>query len=210
MYAIHARIFQSLCKKNLLFHGIFGKSTRIRRGRPASGPRCDIRGSCAPDMPESCPAPYWEFRDEGTVDDLPPVRVALRLHRPSVGAGPGRTAGSRSHELRTGGRRGLPRGRPRRPRESAQGRSGEDLPGLRRRPRDHPAALLRPCSWRIRPISTSLVRGPQPRMRSPRASSTGSCTSLAARRSPRISIVNSAPPSISSTGTKPSAMLFSL
>ena len=37
-----------------------------------------------------------------------------------------------------------------------------------------------------------------------------STASLAARRSPRISMVNSVPPSIISTGTKPSATLFPL
>ena len=80
-------------------------------------------------------------------------------------------------------------------------------------------SVQRPCESRRRaalpadPIS-GIARGArrrrQPRMRSPRGSSTGSRTSVARRRSPRISIANSVPPPIISNGTKPSATLFAL
>ena len=98
-------------------------------------------------------------------------------------------------------------------------------PGLRRSPlserktasggvydrQESPGPGRRPIEATSRsPGQTAPAPGTHPRRRSPLGSSTGSPTSLAGRRFPRISIVNPAPTAALSTGTKPRATLFPL
>ena len=121
------------------------------------------------------------------------VPVASRCTR---AASPGRgRPGDQAPALR-----GLARPSPPRPRRHDPARDGA------RAATDPPADASRRTSAPDGPASAAS----HPRIRSPRGSSTGSWTSLASRRSPRISMANSAPPSASSTGANPSAMLLAL
>ena len=203
MYATHVPNFQPLCNKKLLLHGDFWKFVANSRSRGARGARrCSTRagiGRCSPVTPDGTPDTSMAGRPGVRISARPARRRAPRSgtrERPIDP--PPRFTSSFDFIVRLSG--------PDRDPLLAIGRANTVMKGIGLHRYD--PAIGRRTGWSE--SSFAEREHPQPRIRSPRGSSTASRTSVAGRRSPRISTVNSAPSAIMSDGTKPSATLFSL